>query len=136
MSVCSCLFEILNPPEYAYGGHPYQMSGLFSMEPRDIEELGPAFKFKFVRIASVFPTNLFPQQGRNLHRQNRLLAHRARPYYRHARARIHRPRLSFSQQELQSFQPRICQSRPRNKTVLPLQFFLPRSSPETPSPNG
>ena len=40
-------FPVLSA-EYAYGGHPLPLSGVFEIEPRDAEDLGEQFKFKFV----------------------------------------------------------------------------------------
>ena len=35
--------------EYGYGGHPFDFSGVFSIDPRDEETLGKdTFKFKWI----------------------------------------------------------------------------------------
>lgn len=35
--------------EYAYGGHPYAFSGVFAIAPRDAEELGEQFQYRYFR---------------------------------------------------------------------------------------
>jgi len=32
--------------EYAYGGHPFEFTGIFDMLPKDVEDLGEGFTFK------------------------------------------------------------------------------------------
>lgn len=34
-------------PEYAYGGHALACSGIFSIQPKDVCELGAQFQFRF-----------------------------------------------------------------------------------------
>ena len=41
-----CYF--LCPAEYAFGGHPYNWSGIFDMSPKSVDTLGEDFKFRFV----------------------------------------------------------------------------------------
>ncbi|EDO32262.1 predicted protein, partial [Nematostella vectensis] len=37
---------VVHGKEYAYGGHPYEWSGIFDMFPKCAEMLGPEFKFR------------------------------------------------------------------------------------------
>ncbi|XP_031572173.1 deubiquitinase DESI2-like [Actinia tenebrosa] len=37
---------VIHGKEYAYGGHPYEWSGIFDMFPRSSDHLGPEFKFR------------------------------------------------------------------------------------------
>ena len=32
--------------EYAFGGHPFDFTGIFDMLPKDVEDLGEGFTFK------------------------------------------------------------------------------------------
>lgn len=39
--------------EYAYGGHPLSCSGIFSIQPKDVCELGAQFQFRYINHKSL-----------------------------------------------------------------------------------
>lgn len=41
--------------EYAYGGHPFSFSGIFQINPKDADDLGDHYKYKYV-VWKLIPT--------------------------------------------------------------------------------
>lgn len=50
--------------EYAYGGHPFPVSGVFEIMPRDAEDLGEQFKFK--QSIKIGTTDFTPTDVKNI----------------------------------------------------------------------
>lgn len=58
---------VVHGKEYAFGGHPYNWSGIFEMSPKSVETLGDDFKFR--ETVTIGTTSLSPNEVEDLVRQ-------------------------------------------------------------------
>ncbi|XP_068683860.1 deubiquitinase DESI2-like [Montipora capricornis] len=55
---------VVHGKEYAFGGHPYNWSGIFDMSPKSVDTLGDDFKFR--ETLAMGTTNLSPSEVEDL----------------------------------------------------------------------